>query len=96
MQYLKQALREATSPTNIKRDLALMNRFQRVYLVIIMAVTIWAFVYTGDYSSSGWTSLITGLVLAFYLIMWPVNELFLGAPDQWHLVINVHSQPFGR
>ncbi|WP_231081911.1 nicotinamide mononucleotide transporter [Weissella cibaria] len=65
MQYFKQALREATSPINIKRDLALMNRFQRVY----MAVTIWAFVYTGDYSSSGWTSLITGLVLAFYLIM---------------------------
>lgn len=40
MQYLKQALREATSLTNIKRDLALMNRFQRVYMVIIMAVTI--------------------------------------------------------
>lgn len=69
MQYFKQALREATSPINIKRDLALMNRFQRVYMVVIMAVTIWAFVYTGDYSSSGWTSLITGLVLAFYLIM---------------------------
>ncbi|MGL5687930.1 hypothetical protein [Weissella cibaria] len=59
MQYFKQALREATSPINIKRDLALMNRFQRVYMVVIMAVTIWAFVYTGDYSSSGWTSLIT-------------------------------------
>lgn len=69
MQSLKQALREATPPTNIKRDLALMNRFQRVYKVIIMAVTVWAFIYTSDYASSGWTSVITGLVLAFYLIM---------------------------
>lgn len=69
MQNLKRALREGTSPANIKRDLALMNRIQRVYMFVIMAVTVWAFVYTGDYSSSGWTSLITGLVLAFYLIM---------------------------
>ena len=50
MQNLKRALREATSPANIRRDLVLMNRFQRVYMVVIMAVTIWALVYTGDYS----------------------------------------------
>lgn len=99
MQYFKQALREATSPINIKRDLALMNRFQRVYMVVIMAVTIWAFVYTGDYSSSGWTSLITGLVLAFYLIMlasgWLTNFFWGLLTNGIWLLMSIHNHLVG-
>ena len=97
MQNLKRALREATSPTNIRRDLALMNRFQRVYMVDHGSDGLGVCLY-------GWLFIIwmdefdyrpcLG-ILFDYVGQWSFDELLLGIVDERYLAINVDSQSLG-
>ncbi|MDR3190533.1 MAG: nicotinamide riboside transporter PnuC [Lactobacillaceae bacterium] len=99
MQFLKSGWQASTSWHRNITDIKGFNTFQRIYLVVIMLTTIMAFIYTGDYSPAGIASMLTGLALAFYLILLAsgrITNFFWGllTTGMW-FIISVHNHLIG-
>ncbi|MDR3241584.1 MAG: nicotinamide riboside transporter PnuC [Lactobacillaceae bacterium] len=99
MHFFIKGWKTATSYQRNITEIKSFTKFQIGYLIIIMLATMLSFVYTNDYSVAGVASLLTGLALAFYLILLAsgrITNFFWGllTTGMW-FIISVHNHLIG-